>query len=331
VPGQAGRPQDGRREFPPCAFCAHLTLTDWRRFRDGRDLDRFLDAHRNLIRGVAWRYTHGARVRLQDNEADRWRLRVDDDFVQVGSQALLYALGKYDPLRGVPFDAFVRPLIEKRVLSERRRMKRITSHEVAATEFEADPPRGMVRGQVHDENSWSLGGVSGHAGVFSTAPDMAVLAQALINGGTYGGHRILSQASVQTMTTDYNAAFPGHAHGLGFELDQSWFMDALSSPTTAGHTGYTGTSIVIDFRSGSFAILLSNRVHPSRNWGSSNPARCAAAQGLALAMGLPPRQDPIGLASGTGDAATTTLTTGALEALQPDEGGQPFCEHRALG
>jgi RNA polymerase sigma factor (sigma-70 family) len=137
VPGQAGRPQDGRREFPPCAFCAHLTLTDWRRFRDGRDLDRFLDAHRNLVRGVAWRYTHGARVRLQDNEADRWRLRVDDDFVQVGSQALLYALGKYDPLRGVPFDAFVRPLIEKRVLSERRRMKRITSHEVAATEFEA--------------------------------------------------------------------------------------------------------------------------------------------------------------------------------------------------
>lgn len=198
---------------------------------------------------------------------------------------------------------------------------------IAATEFEADPPRGMVRGQVHDENSWSLGGVSGHAGVFSTAPDMAVLAQALINGGTYGGHRILSQASVQTMTTDYNAAFPGHAHGLGFELDQSWFMDALSSRTTAGHTGYTGTSIVIDFRSGSFAILLSNRIHPSRNWGSSNPARCAAAQGLALAMGLPPRQDPIGLASGTGDAATTTLTTGALDALQPDEGGRPFCEH----
>jgi serine-type D-Ala-D-Ala carboxypeptidase len=168
---------------------------------------------------------------------------------------------------------------------------------IAATEFEVDPPRGMVRGQVHDENSWSMGGVSGHAGVFSTAPDMAILAQALINGGTYGGHRILSQASVQTMTTDYNAAFPGHAHGLGFELDQSWFMDALSSPTTAGHTGYTGTSIVIDFRSGSFVILLSNRVHPSRNWGSSNPARCAVAQGLALAMGRPPPQDRTAWAS----------------------------------
>lgn len=151
VPGQAGRPQDGRREFPPCAFCAHLTLTDWRRFRDGRDLDRFLDAHRNLIRGVAWRYTHGARVRLQDNEADRWRLRVDDDFVQVGSQALLYALGKYDPLRGVPFDAFARPLVKMRVLSELWRMKRITSHEVAATEFEAAPERD----DGEDDREWT--------------------------------------------------------------------------------------------------------------------------------------------------------------------------------
>ena len=62
---------------------------------------------------------------------------------------------------------------------------------IAATEFQTAPRRGMVRGEVHDENAWSLGGVAGHAGVFSTAHDLAILAQAMLNGGTYGGHRIL--------------------------------------------------------------------------------------------------------------------------------------------
>ena len=184
---------------------------------------------------------------------------------------------------------------------------------IAATEFEASPPRGMVWGEVHDENAWSLGGVAGHAGVFSTAQDMAVLAQSMINGGTYGGHRILSQSSVQKMTTNYNTAFAGSSHGLGFELDQRWYMGGLSSPTTAGHTGYTGTSIVIDNMSRSFAIVLSNRVHPSRSWGSNNPARRAAAQGLALALGVEPRHGSTAWFSGIKDATTATLTTSALD------------------
>ena len=184
---------------------------------------------------------------------------------------------------------------------------------IAATEFEASPPRGMVWGEVHDENAWSLGGVAGHAGVFSTAQDMAVLAQSMINGGTYGGHRILSQSSVQKMTTNYNTAFAGSSHGLGFELDQRWYMGGLSSPTTAGHTGYTGTSIVIDNMSRSFAIVLSNRVHPSRSWGSNNPARRAAAQGLALSLGVKPQHGSTAWFSGTKDATTATLTTGALD------------------
>lgn len=184
---------------------------------------------------------------------------------------------------------------------------------IAATEFEASPPRGMVWGQVHDENAWSLGGVAGHAGVFSTAQDMAILAQSMINGGTYAGHRILSQDSVTKMTTDYNAAFPGDSHGLGFELDQRWYMGGLASPTTAGHTGYTGTSIVIDTKSRSFAIVLSNRVHPSRTWGSNNPARRAAAQGLAMAMAVQPQHGSTAWFSGARDATTATLTTSVLD------------------
>ncbi|KGN30301.1 beta-lactamase [Knoellia sinensis KCTC 19936] len=159
----------------------------------------------------------------------------------------------------------------------------------AATEYQAVPARGMVRGEVHDENAWSLDGVAGHAGVFSTADDLAVLAQALLNGGTYRGARVLDRKSVALLITNFTEDFPGDDHGLGFELNQTWYMDALSGPRTAGHTGYTGTSLVIDFQSRSFATLLTNRVHPSRSWGSNNPARRDWAGGLGRALPITPR------------------------------------------
>jgi CubicO group peptidase (beta-lactamase class C family) len=190
---------------------------------------------------------------------------------------------------------------------------------IAATEFQSAPPRGMVWGSVHDENAWSLGGVAGHAGVFSTADDMAILAQTFVNGGSYRGARILKESSVTAMITNFNQAFPGNDHGLGFELNQRWYMNGLSGPRTAGHTGYTGTSIVIDFDSRSFAILLTNRVHPSRNWGSNNPARRAVVQGLALALGVGPRHGKDAWFSGTTDNATTTLAT---DVAVPAEGAK---------
>ncbi len=177
----------------------------------------------------------------------------------------------------------------------------------AATEYQVAPPRGMVRGEVHDENAWSLGGVAGHAGVFSTARDMSVLCQTLLNAGAYGGARILSRRSVELLITNVNGAFPGDAHGLGFELEQRWYAEGLTHPREAGHTGYTGTSVVIDFASRSFAILLTNRVHPSRSWGSINPARRAWAQGLALAMPVRPAKGDVAWFTGAQDAATATL------------------------
>ena len=155
---------------------------------------------------------------------------------------------------------------------------------IAATEYQSAPARGMVHGEVHDENAWSLGGVGGHAGVFGTARDLARLAQAVLGGGSYDGARILAEDTVAAMLADANPDFPGHAHGLGFELDQRRYMDALASPSAAGHTGFTGTSVVIDLASGSFVILLSNRVHPSRHWGTANPARRAVAREFAHAL-----------------------------------------------
>ena len=183
---------------------------------------------------------------------------------------------------------------------------------IAATEYQHKPParvdRGLVWGEVHDENAWALGGVAGHAGMFSTAHDLAVLAQTLLNGGRYGRARILSEDATRLLLTDFNQNFPANSHGLGFELDQRWYMDGLSSPVTAGHTGYTGTSMVIDPLSRSFMILLTNRVHPSREWGSINPARRAVARDLARAVRVRPAEGRTAWFSQTADAATAGLT-----------------------
>ncbi|MBC6447002.1 serine hydrolase [Actinokineospora sp. HBU206404] len=187
-------------------------------------------------------------------------------------------------------------------------------HRVAATEFQSSPPRGMVRGEAHDENAWSLGGVAGHAGVFSTADDLAVLAQAILNGGGYAGRRILRAETVREMLTNHTPQFPGNDHGLGFELNQRWYMGALSGQRTAGHTGFTGTSLVIDPASRSFTILLTNRVHPSRTWGSINLARERLASGLARAMAVCPRHGADAWATGWADGTTSTLTSPQLVA-----------------
>ncbi|SHH40627.1 CubicO group peptidase, beta-lactamase class C family [Jatrophihabitans endophyticus] len=179
---------------------------------------------------------------------------------------------------------------------------------IAATEYERVPDRGMVRGVVHDENAWALDGVAGHAGVFSDADDLAVLAQTLLNGGVYRHQRILSATAVRALMTNLNQAYAGHNHGVGFELYQYFYMGALATPYTIGHTGFTGTTFVVDPTTNSFAILLTNRVHPSRNWGSNNPARRAVADDLAAALPVHPAQGRTSWYAGLADATTSTLT-----------------------
>ncbi|MFJ3903842.1 serine hydrolase [Streptomyces sp. NPDC090025] len=182
---------------------------------------------------------------------------------------------------------------------------------IAATE-DARPPwsgldRGMVRGEVHDENAYGMGGVAGHAGVFADAWDLAVLARTLLNGGAYGEARILSPASVELMFTDFNTAFPGDAHGLGFELDQRWYMGAMATPHSAGHTGFTGTSLVLDPSTDSFLIVLGNSVHPVRTWRSGSAPREATADALARAVPVRPPRGRTAWFSGMSDATTATL------------------------
>ncbi|MDW4904052.1 serine hydrolase [Streptomyces sp. ADMS] len=187
---------------------------------------------------------------------------------------------------------------------------------IAATEDARAPwsglDRGLVWGEVHDENAFSLGGVAGHAGVFSSAWDLAVLGRTLLSGGAYGRTRILSPASVELMFTDFNTAFPGDEHGLGFELYQHWYMGAMATPRTAGHTGFTGTSLVLDPTTDSFLVVLGNSVHPVRSWRSGSAPRVAAANNLARAVPVRPRQGRTAWFAGLASATTATLTLPAL-------------------
>jgi CubicO group peptidase (beta-lactamase class C family) len=165
---------------------------------------------------------------------------------------------------------------------------------IAATEYQSTPNRGLVWGEVHDENAWSLDGVAGHAGVFSTAIDLAKLAHIFINEGNYGGQKILKPETVQLLLQNQNEAFSGNDHGLGWELGQGWYMDALSEGTYSfGHTGYTGTSIVISPNNKTVAILLTNRVHPSRAMGSVNQTRRLFARQVAdsIPVTIPGKSD----------------------------------------
>ncbi|MFJ2236412.1 serine hydrolase [Streptomyces sp. NPDC087859] len=193
---------------------------------------------------------------------------------------------------------------------------------IAATEDARKPwsglDRGLVWGEVHDENAFSLGGVAGHAGVFSCAWDLAVLGRTLLNGGSYGRARILRRESVELMFTDFNTAFPGDEHGLGFELYQHWYMGAMATPRTAGHTGFTGTSLVLDPTTDSFLIALGNSVHPVRSWRSGSAPRVAAANNLARAVPVRPRYGRGAWFSGMASATTATLT---LPPLDTSSGG----------
>ncbi|GAA2130394.1 serine hydrolase [Streptomyces synnematoformans] len=183
---------------------------------------------------------------------------------------------------------------------------------IAATEDARKPwsglDRGMVRGEVHDENAYSFGGVAGHAGVFSTAWDLAVLCRTLLNGGAYGRTRILERESVELMFTDFNTAFPGDEHGLGFELYQHWFMGAMATPHSAGHTGFTGTALVVDPTTDTFLVLLGNSVHPVRSWRSGSAPRAAAGTNLARAVPVRPDKGRTAWFSGTASESTSTLT-----------------------
>lgn len=165
---------------------------------------------------------------------------------------------------------------------------------------ENDPWRGrVVRGEVHDENAFALGGVAPHAGLFGTAPDLAHLAQMLLDGGSFRGRRLVSRATVELFTG--RAGVPGSSRALGWDTPtdetgrrsptpgQPGFSSAgsLLSSRSFGHTGFTGTSMWMDPERGLYVILLTNRVHPSRENNQIREVRSQVADAVVRALARP--------------------------------------------
>ena len=151
---------------------------------------------------------------------------------------------------------------------------------IAPTEF--DPWRQkQVHGEVHDENAFAMGGVSGHAGLFSTAEDLARFARMYLLGGTLGSAKIFTPETIATFTARQTPSISHRA--LGWETATGGnSAGSRMSPAAFGHTGFTGTSIWIDPLQDLFVILLTNRVNPTRENVRINAVRRTLADSLVV-------------------------------------------------
>ncbi len=140
---------------------------------------------------------------------------------------------------------------------------------IAPTEWASENTNLMLRGVVHDPTARHMGGVAGHAGLFSTAADLARYARMLLNLGELDGVRIFKPETVKLMTTVQTPEGIGQRRGLGWDIDSPYNSPrgSLFPRGSYGHTGWTGTCLWIDPYSKTFFIFLSNRVHPD---GSGN-------------------------------------------------------------
>ena len=137
---------------------------------------------------------------------------------------------------------------------------------IVPTEY-SDLDSGFVHGHVHDENSHSLGGITGHAGLFSTALDLARFAQMMLNKGTLGDTTIFKAETIELFTKRANMLEEESSRCLGWDSPSEFSSGGVYlSPNSFGHTGFTGTSIWIDPDNQIFVILLTNAVNPDRNY-----------------------------------------------------------------
>ena len=153
--------------------------------------------------------------------------------------------------------------------------------ECAPTEFRNGK---IICGEVHDPLAYVQGGISGNAGLFSTADDLAIFAQMILNKGVYKNKRILGSKTVDLMTSIYpKVEFAGR--GLGWDINSAYMQQSgdIFEIGSFGHTGFTGTSIHISKKEGIFVIILTNRVHPDGK-GNVAPLRRSIANIVASAI-----------------------------------------------
>jgi beta-N-acetylhexosaminidase len=157
---------------------------------------------------------------------------------------------------------------------------------IAPTENDVDFRKRLLRGEVHDENAFAMGGISGNAGLFSTADDAAAFAQMILNGGIYGHHRLLTRSTIQDFTGRQNVGDSARTLGWDVPTPPPSSSGHYFSPNSFGHTGFTGTSLWIDPQRDLFVILLTNRVNPTRANEQIRQVRPLVHDAVIQALGL---------------------------------------------
>jgi len=171
---------------------------------------------------------------------------------------------------------------------------------IAPTEVEESKP---VLGIVHDPTSRNMGGVAGHAGVFTTAHDLSLFAEMMLNYGELEGKRIFATQTVRKFTTPNTPSHQAIVRGLGWDIDSPYSgpRGELFPIGSYGHTGFTGTSLWIDPQSHTYVILLTNSVHPKRGK-NLTPLRSRIATITAASLGIGSQQ---AIVNGYGDSGAS--------------------------
>jgi len=184
---------------------------------------------------------------------------------------------------------------------------------IAPTERDHGVP---LRGVVHDETSRAMGGVAGHAGLFTTADDLAKFAEMMLNLGEYNGVRIFSPLTVRKFTSPNSPRHQPILRGLGWDIDSpfSGNRGELFPLGSYGHTGFTGTSIWIDPSTKTYVILMANSVHPVRG-AALTSLRSKVATIAAAAVGIDAPGSILSTPMETSQSAPARVTARTVETM----------------
>lgn len=232
-------------------------------YRDRPDTLFSIPVARNLYLRKDWNDTMFRRI-LESPLTERGKyVYSDNDFIFLGKIV--------EALSGTTLDQYVQKNFYARLgmgTTGFNAGRRFGIERIVPTEKEEHFRRQLIRGYVHDEGASLFGGVAGHAGLFSTAYDLSLLYQMLLNGGEMNGERFLKPETIRLFTA---YQLDNSRRGLGFDkperdnaTSKSPYPSALASPETFGHTGFTGTCVWVDPHSNLVYIFLSNRVYPTR-------------------------------------------------------------------
>jgi CubicO group peptidase (beta-lactamase class C family) len=216
-----------------------------------------LEAYAPLYLTIRGRADYIAQINARPLKSVPGTATVYSDWDMVLLQAVL------ERITGVPLDQFAaekifRPLGMSNTQFNPDTANAALRHHIAPTAMDTSRG-GLLQGTVHDGNAWAIGGVSGHAGLFSSARDLATFSQFLLDGGTYDGVRILAPTTIARWTNRQSFL---SSRALGWDTPSATSSAGrYFGARSFGHTGFTGTSIWIDPERGLFVVLLTNRVN----------------------------------------------------------------------